>query len=161
MRDTHWHVVLLEVVIELFGELRCALIQTLLKRGAFILHVVQSGPRRCHDQRLLKESSDEEGCLSSRIGRVAVIPHPAVNSVHEGGLARYHADWHPSSDGFAVRNKVCPDAEQTLSASWVHAETAYDFVENEGCPRPLGDLSQLFQELRGLPIRAATLQRFD
>ena len=123
--------------------------------------MVEDGSGRGKNERMPHEGSRKEGHTNFRKGRVAVLPLPAIESVHEFGRARHHSDGQAASDHFSVRGEVGANAEVGLCSARLDTKTRHDFVEDQRSPNVLGHAAKFVKKFFGLQIEVAALHRLD
>src|SRR5690606_27952963 len=112
-----------------------------------------------HRERVTDEGAREIGHASGRSRVVAELPGSTVEGIHPGIPSCDYANRHAASDNLAVGADVRLDVVEMLSALRVRAEAGDDLVEDEGDVRFFGELADLFDELLGLEIGPAALDR--
>ena len=119
------------------------------------------GPGGGEGERMADERAGEErdADLGDRV--VAVLPRASVERVHVLAPTGDQADREPAADDLAVGGHVGADAEDRLGAAGVGAEPGDDLVEDERRARGLGQAADLLEELAGLEIGTAALDRLD
>ena len=65
---------------------------------------------------------------------VAVLPHPAVECVHETRRTGQDSDRHSATDDFAVRREIRANSKDGLHTPRMHPKTRDDLIEHECCP---------------------------
>ena len=85
-------------------------------------------------ERVAYKSTGEESDAGGRIRVIAILPEPAIESIHERGLAGQDANRHATADHLAVSDEIGADAKQGLRAARMDAETRDDFIEDECGP---------------------------
>ena len=112
-------------------------------------------------ERMADERAGKEGHADFGIGVVAVLPHAAIESVHEASFARKNADRHAAGDDLSVGRKIGANAKQRLASALVNAKSGNDFVEDQRGVGCFGDVANLLQKFDRLQVRMAALHRFD
>ncbi len=115
-----------KVVHETTGALGQPVLQGRSRRFQMLQNRAGGGER----QRVAHESAGKESYSGGWIGIVAILPHAAVEGVHECRLACQDADGHSAAGHFAIGDKIGADAEQGLYAARMDAEASNDFVKN-------------------------------
>ena len=121
------------------------MIQLLLQLRTSLLQMIQHGPRRSHSQRMTDESAGKKCHAGLRHRRVAELPWPAVQRVHELGLPGQHSNRQSSADYFSIRDQIRAHVKPSLRSAYVSAETRYHFVENQGNASLFGKLAEMLQ----------------
>jgi hypothetical protein len=117
MRNLDRHLLLLEVTIQTLSQMLRLRVETFLKLWTTVLDVIQRRPRSSHHQRMFEERADEERGLGTRIRGIAVLPHAAVDRIHELLFAGDDSDRHAGARGFAVSDEIGLNVEEHLRAT--------------------------------------------
>ncbi len=125
-------------------------VQSLLQLRAFRLQVLQDGIGGCERQGMTDEGSSEEGdaYLGERI--VAILPHAAVERVHELRLAGQDANRRPPPIIFAVGGHVGANTENGLCTAGMSTEAGHYFVKDKSRTGFSRDFAQFLQEFARL-----------
>ena len=155
------HTMPLEDAVNIVHKTSGTLGQSFLEAWSGRFYMLQHRGGGCKRERVAYESAGEEGDAGGWIGVIAILPEPAIESIHERGLAGQDANRHATADHLAVSDKIGADAEQGLRAARMDAETRDDFIEDECGPGFCGQLAHRLQELPGTEVRPPALHGLD
>src|SRR5580704_19215102 len=103
------------------------------------------------------EGSGKEGNANFRERIIAVLPHAAIERVHELRLAGQDADRETAANNLAVGGHVRADTENCLGAAGMSTEPGHNFIKDESRACFCRELAQLVQEFAGLKVGMAAL----
>src|SRR5262249_19289904 len=89
--EAQWHLPLRKKIVERAAEPRNALRELELKPGSLLFKAIQNGPCGGHCQRVSDECPGEKRNAGFGEGFVAILPHPAVESIHVLSFASQYA----------------------------------------------------------------------
>ncbi len=138
-----------------------AFVKTLLKFGALLLQMCESGFGRGHCQGMFAEGSCEKDHVPLRMGFISELPCSAVYDIHILRFSRDNADGHSAGNDFAVSHKISFHVKPCLCSARMDAEACDHFIKNKNDIFFQGQSSQLMEKFSGLKSGSPALYRLD
>ena len=137
----------LEIGVQCRRKVGRALIQLFIGCQSQHLHLGQRRLGGRHGQGMFAEGAAEKDRLFAGDRVIAILPHTAVNIVHDRGLAGDNADRHAATGDLAIGGQIGLDPIPGLRPAWVDAKTADHLVKDEDDAGLFGQLTQRMDKL--------------
>jgi hypothetical protein len=129
--DPERHLHLAQEVVEPVDEARRALVELFLEFGSGFAQVKQRGARGGESDRMANERAREPGDIGLGDRIVPVLPHSAVERIHEARIAGDDADREPAADHLSVGGEVGLHTEPRLDPARVGPKARDHLVEDQ------------------------------